>query len=174
MFGTFYGRFEKVFSSIYSPFKTFTWEKVNFLWFETCGKSFQELRDRLTLTPILALPKEFGRFCGVLWCFIDWSWLCSNAPWKIYWLQFKAIGDAWEKLSYSIRISNTSVCSKKFKDITCMVFMWMCLLTTKEMTWVIVRLWHDNILLPSKANMVVDALTWLAMRSLAHIVYDKK
>ncbi|WMV08434.1 hypothetical protein MTR67_001819 [Solanum verrucosum] len=45
---------------------TLTQKKVNFLWSEACEKSSQELKDRLTLDPILTLPKIFFRF--VVYC----------------------------------------------------------------------------------------------------------
>ncbi|WMV45864.1 hypothetical protein MTR67_039249 [Solanum verrucosum] len=63
---SYYRRFVEGFSSIASPLTTFTQKKIKFLWLEACEKSFQELKDRLTSTPILALSREFGWFCGVL------------------------------------------------------------------------------------------------------------
>ena len=39
-----------------------TQKKVKFLWSESCEKSFQELKTRLTVDPILALPNDIYGF----------------------------------------------------------------------------------------------------------------
>ncbi|WMV58066.1 hypothetical protein MTR67_051451 [Solanum verrucosum] len=41
-------------------------KKAKFLWSEACGKSFQELKDRLTSTPVLTLPE--GTYEFVVYC----------------------------------------------------------------------------------------------------------
>ena len=53
----YYRRFVVGFSSIASPLTTLTKKKAKFEWTETCEKSFQELKDRLTSAPVLTLPK---------------------------------------------------------------------------------------------------------------------
>ncbi|WMV32514.1 hypothetical protein MTR67_025899 [Solanum verrucosum] len=58
----YYKRFVKVFSSIASPLKALIQKKVNFLWSETCEKSFQELKDTLTSASVLTLPEGSGWF----------------------------------------------------------------------------------------------------------------
>ena len=35
-----------------------TWKGVNFEWDDLCEKAFQELKRRLTSTPILVVPKK--------------------------------------------------------------------------------------------------------------------
>ncbi|WMV41932.1 hypothetical protein MTR67_035317 [Solanum verrucosum] len=62
----YYIRFVEGFSSIVSPLTALTHKKVKFLWSKACGKSFQELKDRLTSTPILTLPKGSNDF--VVYC----------------------------------------------------------------------------------------------------------
>ncbi|WMV50916.1 hypothetical protein MTR67_044301, partial [Solanum verrucosum] len=61
LFG-YYRRFFEGFSSIATPLTTLTQKKAKFLWSEACEKSFQELKDRLTSTPVLTLPKGTDRF----------------------------------------------------------------------------------------------------------------
>ena len=39
-----------------------TWKTIKFQWSETCEKSFQELKKRLTTVPILALPENTQGF----------------------------------------------------------------------------------------------------------------
>ena len=53
----YYRRFVKGFSSIVSPLTALINKKVKFEWAHTFEKSFQELNDRLTLAPVLTLPK---------------------------------------------------------------------------------------------------------------------
>ena len=45
------------FSSIAASLTALTKKKAKFEWMDTCEKSFQELNDRLTLAPVLTLPK---------------------------------------------------------------------------------------------------------------------
>ena len=52
-----YRRFVEGFSSISAPLKALTKMKYKFEWAETCEKSFQELKDRLTSAAVLTLPK---------------------------------------------------------------------------------------------------------------------
>ena len=40
-----------------------TQKKVKFLWSESCEKSFQELKTRLTSDPVLTLPDGFVVYC---------------------------------------------------------------------------------------------------------------
>ena len=46
----------KGFSTIASPLTKLTTKDVSFVWTDECEKSFQDLKTRLTLAPILALP----------------------------------------------------------------------------------------------------------------------
>ena len=45
------------FSSIVAPLTALMKKKLKFEWVETCKKSFQELKDRVTSTSVLTLPK---------------------------------------------------------------------------------------------------------------------
>ena len=53
----YYRRFVEGFSSILSPLTKLIQKTVKFQWFEACEKSFQELKKRLTIAPILILPE---------------------------------------------------------------------------------------------------------------------
>jgi hypothetical protein len=52
----YYRRFIEGFSTIASPLTKLTCKEVRFVWSEECEASFQELKERLTSAPVLALP----------------------------------------------------------------------------------------------------------------------
>ncbi|WMV58602.1 hypothetical protein MTR67_051987, partial [Solanum verrucosum] len=54
------------FSSISSPLTALTQKKAKFEWSKACEKRFQELKDRLTSTPVLTLPEGTDWF--VVYC----------------------------------------------------------------------------------------------------------
>ncbi|WMV50217.1 hypothetical protein MTR67_043602 [Solanum verrucosum] len=58
----YYRRFFEEFSSITSPFMALNPKKAKFIWSESCEKSFQEFKDRLTSTIVLILPKGMNGF----------------------------------------------------------------------------------------------------------------
>ncbi|KAH0732763.1 hypothetical protein KY289_003951 [Solanum tuberosum] len=62
----YYRRFVEGFSSISSPLTKLTKKIVKFQWSEACVKSFQELKKRLTITPVLTLPEGTQGF--VVYC----------------------------------------------------------------------------------------------------------
>ena len=53
----YYRRFVKDFSRLASPLIRLTRMGVKFVWSETCEKSFQELKVRLTTAPVLIIPE---------------------------------------------------------------------------------------------------------------------
>ncbi|KAH0736064.1 hypothetical protein KY285_011771 [Solanum tuberosum] len=55
------------------PLRTLTQKKVKFTWSKACEKSFQELKDRLTSTPVLTLPEGKNGF--VVYCDASRNWL---------------------------------------------------------------------------------------------------
>jgi len=63
---SYYIRLIEGFSSIASPLTTLTQKKAKFIWFESCEKSFQELKDKLTSALLLTLPKGTDGF--VVYC----------------------------------------------------------------------------------------------------------
>lgn len=56
----FYHRFVKDFSTIAAPMNELTKKDVPFKWANTQEKAFQELKEKLTSAPLLALP-NFGK-----------------------------------------------------------------------------------------------------------------
>ena len=62
----YYRRFVEGFSSISSTLTKITQKKIIFQWFESCEKSFQELKKILTTTSVLTLlesTKDFVLYC---------------------------------------------------------------------------------------------------------------
>lgn len=47
----------KGFASISKPMTQLTGKNVKFVWSKECEKSFQKLKERLTESPVLALPR---------------------------------------------------------------------------------------------------------------------
>ena len=58
----YYHCFVEGLSFIASPMTCLTQNKVKFLWSESCEKSFQELKTRLTSAPMLILPNGVDGF----------------------------------------------------------------------------------------------------------------
>ena len=52
----YYRRFVEQFSLIAAPLTRLTRKGVKYEWSEDCEQSFQELKSRLTMAPVLALP----------------------------------------------------------------------------------------------------------------------
>ena len=50
------------FAKIVGPLTRLTRKAEKFLWTEKCEESFQELKKRLVLAPVLALPDGKGEF----------------------------------------------------------------------------------------------------------------
>ncbi|XP_070026426.1 uncharacterized protein [Nicotiana sylvestris] len=53
----YYRRFVEGFSSLSSPLMKLMQKTTKFLWTEACEQSFQELKNRLTSVPVLAIPE---------------------------------------------------------------------------------------------------------------------
>nr|XP_033510298.1 uncharacterized protein LOC117275054 [Nicotiana tomentosiformis] len=62
----YYRHFVEVFSSISSPLTRLTQKKVKFQWSDTCEKSFEELKKRLTSAQVLTLPEGTEGF--IVYC----------------------------------------------------------------------------------------------------------
>ena len=52
----------KSFSTVSMPLTKLTRKDAPFVWSDACEDSFQELKERLTLAPILSLPSGSGGF----------------------------------------------------------------------------------------------------------------
>ena len=46
------------FSRLAAPMTQLTRKRIHFIWSDDCEHSFQELKKRLTLAPILVIPKR--------------------------------------------------------------------------------------------------------------------
>ena len=62
----YYRRFVEGFSKIAAPLSQLTQKGVKFEWNDKCQQSFQELKNRLTSTPILTIPEGTEGF--VVYC----------------------------------------------------------------------------------------------------------
>ncbi|XP_073130884.1 uncharacterized protein [Henckelia pumila] len=58
----YYRRFIQDFSKIARPLTSLTRKSVKFEWSNQCEKSFLELKEKLMIAPILAIPEGTGRF----------------------------------------------------------------------------------------------------------------
>ena len=58
----YYRRFVKGFSIIAAPLTKLLWKHVEYKWTEACQSSFEELKAKLTTTPVLASPSGTGGF----------------------------------------------------------------------------------------------------------------
>ena len=58
----YYQKFIKRFASIAAPLTRLTRKGVKFIWTEECEQSFHELKERLTLAPLLILPNSIDMF----------------------------------------------------------------------------------------------------------------
>ncbi|KAL6228352.1 hypothetical protein ACLB2K_002302 [Fragaria x ananassa] len=63
-FAGYYRRFVQKISKIVVPLKRLTKKGVKFEWSDQCELSFQELKNRLTSAPVLALPDDSGEYVG--------------------------------------------------------------------------------------------------------------
>ena len=62
----YYWRFIEDFSKIAKPRTSLLEKNAKFIWTEQCQASFEELKKRLTTTPVLVLPdlnKSFSIYC---------------------------------------------------------------------------------------------------------------
>jgi hypothetical protein len=58
----YYRRFVEGFSKLAAPLTKLTKKNEAFIWLEDCERSFQELKHRLILAPVLTLPSKTGGF----------------------------------------------------------------------------------------------------------------
>ncbi|KAF5441909.1 hypothetical protein F2P56_037141, partial [Juglans regia] len=58
----YYRRFVEGFSRLSGPLTALTRKNTEFVWSDKCERSFQELKRRLTMAPVLALPEPHKPF----------------------------------------------------------------------------------------------------------------
>ena len=62
----YYRRFIEGFSKIAGPMTKLIRKNVPFIWDDKCEKSFQTLKEKLTMAPVLAVPepgKDYTLYC---------------------------------------------------------------------------------------------------------------
>ncbi|XP_060960833.1 uncharacterized mitochondrial protein AtMg00860-like [Cannabis sativa] len=62
----YYNRFVEGFSKISTPLTELTKKNQRFVWTDKCEASFQEVKQRLVTTPVLALPSDKEKF--IVYC----------------------------------------------------------------------------------------------------------
>ena len=62
----YYRNIVEGFSTLASPLTKLMQKAIKFQWSDACEKSFQELKARLTMTPVLTLPEGIDGF--VVYC----------------------------------------------------------------------------------------------------------
>ena len=58
----YYRRFMEGFAKIANPMTTLTHKEHKYNWTESCERSFQELKKRLTTAPVLTIPQGSAGF----------------------------------------------------------------------------------------------------------------
>lgn len=62
----YYCRFIEDFSSIITSLTWLIWKETKFVWDSKCEDNFQELKHKLTTTPMLTIPDDSGGF--IMYC----------------------------------------------------------------------------------------------------------
>nr|ABI34333.1 Gag-pol polyprotein, putative [Solanum demissum] len=148
-----------------------TQKKAKFEWSEACEKSFQYLKDRLTSALVLTLPEGtygFMAYCDTsrvgLGCV-----LMKNGKVIAYASRKLKVHEKnylTQDLELAALVFALKIWRHYFqKDFNLRQWRWLELLNDYDMS----VLYH-----PSKANIVVDALSQLSMGSVAHVEDEKK
>ncbi|KAH0633374.1 hypothetical protein KY284_036160 [Solanum tuberosum] len=186
----YYRRFVEGFSSIASPLTTLTQKKSKFEWFETCEKSFQELKNRLTTAPMLTLPEGtdgFVVYCdasrvglgcvlmqhGKVIAYASRQLKVHEKNYPTHDLELAAVVFAlkfWRHYLYGVHVDVfTDHKSLQYvfnwRDLNLRQRRWLELLKDYDMS----ALYH-----PDKAYVVANALSRMTMGSVAHVEDEKK
>ncbi|KAH0706325.1 hypothetical protein KY289_011401 [Solanum tuberosum] len=186
----YYRMFVEGFSSIASPLMTLTQKEAKFVWSEACEKSFQQLKDRLTSTPVLTLLK--GTYGFVMYCdssrmglgcvlmqnnkmiaYASRQLKVHEKNYPTHDLELAAIVFAlkiWRNYLYGVRVdvfTDHKILQYVFsqKDVNLRRKRWLELLKGYDIS---------VLYYPSKANVVADALSRLSMGIVAHVEDEKK
>ena len=167
-----------------------TQKKVKFLWSESCEKSFQELKTRLTSAPILTLPdgvdgfvvycdaSRVGLGCvlmqkGKVIAYASRQLKPHEKNYPTHDLELAAVVFAlkiWRHYLYGVHVDVfTDHKSLQYvftqRELNLRQRRWLELLKDYDMS----VLYH-----PGKANVVADALSRVSMGSVSHVVEGKK
>jgi len=167
---------------------TTTQKKVKFLWSEACEKSFQDVKDKLTLAPILTLSEGsdgivvycdasriglgcvFMKHCKVI-TYASRQLKADEEIFPTHDLELAAVVYSLKILTHYLYGLHVDVFTEHKsliyvftqKDLNLCQRRWLGLLKDYNIS----VLYH-----PRKANMVEDALNQLSMGSVAHVKDD--
>ena len=186
----YYRRFVEGFSSIAAPHTALKKNKAKFEWTETCEKSFQELKDRLTSAPVLTLPKSgenYTVYCdasrvglgcvlmqaGKVIAYASRQLKVHEKNYPTHDLELAAVVFAlklWRHYLYGVHVDVfTDHKSLQYvftqRELNLRQRRWLELLKDYDMNV------HYH---PGKANVVADALSRMSMGSTAHVEDEKK
>ncbi|KAH0679031.1 hypothetical protein KY284_020116 [Solanum tuberosum] len=186
----YYRRFVEGFSSIAPPLTKLTQKTVKFQWFESCEKSFQELKKRLITAPVLTLPEGtqgFVVYCdasrvglgcvlmqnGKVIAYASRQLKVHEKNYPTHDLELATVVFAlkiWRHYLYGVHIDIfTDHKSLQYvftqKELNLRQRRWLELLKDYDLS----ILYH-----PGKANVVADSLSRLSMGSTAHIEEGKR
>lgn len=178
------------FSTLASPLTKLMQKAVKFQWSDGCEKHFQELKSRLTLAPILTLPEGtegFVVYCdasrvglgcvlmqhGKVITYASRQLKNHEKNYPTYDLELAAVVFAlkiWWNYLYGVHVDVFSDHKSlqylfKQKELNLRQRRWLELIKDYDM---------DILYHPGKANVVVDALSWKSMGSLAHLGADQR
>ncbi|KAH0784113.1 hypothetical protein KY290_003711 [Solanum tuberosum] len=186
----YYRRFVEGFSSIASPLAKLTQKAVKFQWSEACEKSFQELKKRLIIAPVLTLPegtKGFVVYCdasrvglgcvlmqnGKVIAYASRQLKVHEKNYPTHDLELAAVVFAlkiWRHYLYGVHVDVfTDHKSLQYvftqKELNLRQRRWLELLKDYDLS----ILYH-----PGKANVIADALSRLSMGSITHVEEGKR
>ncbi|XP_070049880.1 uncharacterized protein [Nicotiana tomentosiformis] len=154
----YYRMFVEGFSSISAPLTKLTHKGAKFQWTEACEQSFQELKKRLTTTPVLTLP--YGTEGYVVYC--DASRIGLGCVLMQHGKVIVYASRQLQKHEQNYPTHNLELAA--VRELNLRQRRWLELLKDYDV---------DILYHPGKANIVADALSRKSMGSLSHVEADK-
>ncbi|KAH0661560.1 hypothetical protein KY284_026491 [Solanum tuberosum] len=165
----YYRRFVEGFSSIASPLTALTQKKSKFEWSESCERSFQLLKDKLTSVLVLTLSEGTEGF--VVYC--DASRVGLGC---VLMQHDKVIAYASRQLK--VHEKNYPTHDLELAAVVFALKIWRHYLygVHVDVRWLELLKDYDMSVLyhPRKANVVADALSRVSMGSVSHVEEEKK
>ena len=181
----YYRKFVKGFSKIAAPLTRLTRKKEPFLWSEACQKSFDELKRRLTSTPVLTLPSGqdgFAVYCDAsrqgLGCVLmqnDKVIAYASRQLKKHEQNYPTHDLELAAVVFALRIWRHylyGVPCRIFMDHKSLQYLFTQMeLNMRQRRWIeLIKDYECTIEYhPGKANVVADALSRRPMSSLSHL-----
>ncbi|WMV50714.1 hypothetical protein MTR67_044099 [Solanum verrucosum] len=178
------------FSTITPPLMALTQKKAKFIWSDTCEKSFQELKDKLTSAPVLTLLE--GTYDFVVYCDapkVGWGCVLmkngkviaypsrelkvheKNYPTQD--LELAAVVfslKTWRHYSYGVQVDVST-------DDKCLQYVFTQKdLNLRQRSWLELLKDYDRSILyhPGKPNVMANVLSRVSLGSVAHVDDDRK